>query len=134
MDAHSVLVTILSLALSIGAFAGSVWLNKKVKSSLLNPLLVSVAVIISVLVLLQIPLETYEQERKFFRHARPRDRRACLFHLPATTRAESHFLPVLLGCLAGSVTSMVSAYALCQLLGLGTKWPFPPCRSRPLPP
>ena len=49
MDAHSVLVTILSLALSIGAFAGSVWLNKKVKSSLLNPLLVSVAVIISVL-------------------------------------------------------------------------------------
>ena len=61
MDAHSVLVTILSLTLSIGAFAGSVWLNKKVKSSLLNPLLVSVAVIISVLVLLQIPLETYEQ-------------------------------------------------------------------------
>ena len=55
MDAHSVLVTILSLALSIGAFAGSVWLNKKVKSSLLDPLLVSVAVIISVLVLLQIP-------------------------------------------------------------------------------
>ena len=31
MDAHSVLVTILSLALSIGAFAGSVWLNKKVE-------------------------------------------------------------------------------------------------------
>ena len=34
---------------------------------------------------------------------------------------KSHFLPVLLGCLAGSVTSMVSAYALCQLLGLGNQ-------------
>ena len=32
---------------------------------------------------------------------------------------KEHFVPVLLGCLAGSVTSMVSAYALCELFGLG---------------
>lgn len=122
MDAHSVLVTILSLALSIGAFAGSVWLNKKVKSSLLNPLLVSVAVIISVLVLLQIPLETYEQGAEAISAMLGPATAVLAYSIYQQRRVlKSHFLPVLLGCLAGSVTSMVSAYALCQLLGLGNQ-------------
>lgn len=120
MDVHSILATILSLALSIGAFAGSVWLNRKVKSSLLNPLLVSVAVIISVLVLLQIPLETYEQGAEAISAMLGPATAVLAYSIYQQRRVlKSHFLPVMLGCLAGSITSMVSAYALCQLLGLG---------------
>ena len=31
---------------------------------------------------------------------------------------KKHFLPILAGCLAGSVTSMVSAYLLCRAFGM----------------
>lgn len=120
MEMHDIAVTALSLALSIGAFAGSVWLNKKVKSSLLNPLLVSVSVIISVLVLLQIPLETYEQGAQVISAMLGPATAVLAYSIYQQRRVlKSHFLPVMLGCLAGSITSMVSAYALCQLLGLG---------------
>ena len=45
---------------------------------------------------------------------------ACFFNLSAARHsADVDFLPILLGCLAGSITSMLSAYFLCEFLGLG---------------
>ena len=32
---------------------------------------------------------------------------------------KQHFVPIFCGCLVGSVVSMISAYTLCELLGLG---------------
>ena len=32
---------------------------------------------------------------------------------------QSNFLPIFIGCLVGSTVSMVSAYGLCELFGLG---------------
>ena len=40
MDVFSVIETVASLSLTVGVFAGAVWLNKKTKSPPLNPLLV----------------------------------------------------------------------------------------------
>ena len=32
---------------------------------------------------------------------------------------KQHFIPIFCGCLVGSIVSMISAYTLCELLGLG---------------
>lgn len=107
------------VVISVAAFQGAVWLNRKVKTPLLNPLLVAVTFIIVVLVVFKIPLQSYQQGAQVISY----------FLGPATAVLaysiyrqmavlKKHFLPILAGCLAGSVVSMVSAYALCRLFGL----------------
>lgn len=110
---------VFGVAISLAAFRGAVWLNHKIKTPLLNPLLVAVTFIIIVLTVFKIPLQDYQEGGKLI----------SLFLGPATAVLaysiyrqiavlKRHFVPILAGCLAGSVTSMVSAYALCRLLGL----------------
>ena len=57
MDFASVLEAGGSLALSIGVFAFAVWLNRKTNSPLINPLLVTVAIIMIGLTVFNIPLD-----------------------------------------------------------------------------
>ena len=108
------------IVLSIGAFEGAVLLNKKFHTPILNPLLVSVAFIILVLQVFHIPLADYQQGAAVISY----------FLGPATAVLaysiyrqiailKRHFVPILLGCLAGSVTSMLSSYGLCMLFGMG---------------
>lgn len=108
------------IVLSIAAFEGAVWLNKKVRSPLLNPLLVAVTFIIVILQVFHIPLADYQQGAEIISY----------FLGPATAVLaysiyrqiavlKRHFLPILAGCLAGSITSMVSSYGLCMLFGMG---------------
>lgn len=108
------------IVLSIAAFSGAVWLNKKVRSPLLNPLLVSVAFIIAVLQIFHIPLADYQEGASVISY----------FLGPATAVLaysvyrqiailKRHFVPILAGCLAGSITSMLSSYGLCMLFGMG---------------
>ena len=59
--AHLGLTLLLGTAASLAVFKLSVLLYERVKSPLLNPLLVTVALIIAALVALRIPLESYEQ-------------------------------------------------------------------------
>lgn len=107
------------IVLSIVAFQGAVILNRHVHSPLLNPLLVAVTFIIIVLSVFRIPLSDYQQGAKVI----------SWFLGPATAVLaysiyrqiavlKKHFLPILAGCLAGSVTSMLSSYGLCALFGL----------------
>ena len=116
----------LALTLIIGTVASfivfklAVALYRKVRSPLLNPLLVTVIFIIICLCVFQIPLESYETSVQ-----------AISFLLgPATVALaysvyrqrqilKQHFVPIFCGCLVGSVVSMISAYSLCMLLGLG---------------
>ena len=57
----SILILAIGTALSFGVFKLSVLLYEKVRSPLLNPLLVTVVLIIAVLGVLHIPLDSYEQ-------------------------------------------------------------------------
>jgi predicted murein hydrolase (TIGR00659 family) len=116
----------LALTLIVGTVASfivfklAVALYRKVRSPLLNPLLVTVIFIIICLCVFQIPLESYETSVQ-----------AISFLLgPATVALaysvyrqrqilKQHFVPIFCGCLVGSVVSMISAYSLCKLLGLG---------------
>ncbi len=120
MTLDFVATTALSLTLSIGAFAGAVALNRKVKSPLFNPLLVSVVVIMAVLTLLNVPLQTYEDGVQAISSLLGPATAVLAYSIYQQRKVlQSNFLPILIGCLVGSVTSMVSAYALCELFGLG---------------
>lgn len=107
------------IVISVVAFQGAVWLNRKIRTPLLNPLLVAVAFIIIVLSVFHIPLQDYQTGARVISY----------FLGPATAVLaysiyrqlavlKRHFVPILAGCLAGSVTSMVSAYLLCRAFGL----------------
>ena len=107
------------IVMSIAAFALGVWLNKKTKLPLFNPLLIAVVVVILALQLLRIPLDNYRKGAQFI----------SVFLGPATAALAvsiynqrkvlgQYFVPVVVGCLMGSVASMVSAYLLCSAFGL----------------
>ncbi len=107
------------IVLCIAAFELGVWLQKRLKTPLCNPLLIAVALIIALLHALQIPFEDFNRGGEL----------VSLFLAPATAVLalsiysqlevlKKHFLPVLAGCLAGSLTSMASVFGLCKLFGL----------------
>lgn len=117
---HLIATLVVGTVVSFIVFKLAVALYKKVRSPLLNPLLVTVIFIIVLLCVFQIPLESYESSVQ-----------AISFLLgPATVALaysvyrqrqilKQHFVPIFCGCLVGSVVSMISAYSLCKLLGLG---------------
>ena len=97
----------------------SVLLYERVKSPLLNPLLVTVAFIIAALVALHIPLESYEQSVQLISFLLGPATVALAYSVYRQRQTlKDHFVPIFAGCLVGSVVSMTSAYALCKLLGL----------------
>ena len=107
------------IVLCIAAFELGVWLQKRLKTPLCNPLLIAVALIIALLHALQIPFEDFNRGGEL----------VSLFLAPATAVLalsiysqlevlKKHFLPVLAGCLAGSLASMASVFGLCKLFGL----------------
>lgn len=107
------------LALSIGVYLLCKWINQKTKLAILNPLLLTTAIIIVILVALDIPIEFFNKGGDFI----------SLFLAPATTvlaysiyrqitLLKKNFIPIFIGCLMGSITSMASAYLLCKAFGL----------------
>ncbi len=107
------------LAVSVGAY----WLGLKVarwlKTPLANPLLVATIAIIALLKGLGIPLENYMAGGSMIN----------LMLLPATAVLavsiyrqidvlRQYFLPLVAGCLAGSITSMTSVWLMCRAFRL----------------
>ena len=104
------------IALTILMYAFGVFLNRKLKSPLCNPLLIATVLIITFLQIFHIPLESYLKGGDFI----------TMFIVPATTALaysvyrqidllKKYWLPILVGCLAGSITSIVSITLLCKL-------------------
>ena len=117
--AHLGLTLLLGTAASLAVFKLSVLLYERVKSPLLNPLLVTVALIIAALVALRIPLESYEQSVQLISFLLGPATVALAYSVYRQRQTlKDHFVPIFAGCLVGSIVSMTSAYALCKLLGL----------------
>ncbi len=104
------------IALTIVAYAVGVWLNKKAKTPLVNPMLVSLLLIIGFLMLFDIPYENYQIGGDVI----------ALFLAPATAliavkiyeqfdRLRENWLPVLVGTAVGSAVSMLCVIFLCHL-------------------
>ncbi|MEF9946346.1 MAG: LrgB family protein [Lachnospiraceae bacterium] len=110
------------IALSIFAFWIGDKIQKKTKLVFCNPLLIAIVIIIGILLIFRIPFASYNVGGTIIN----------MFLAPATaclavsiyTQFEilkKNFLPILIGCSVGSLTSMVSVYGLCHLFGLSEK-------------
>lgn len=107
------------IVLCIFVYEFSLWLNKKLESPLVNPLLVSIGIIILLLKVCGISIEDFNVGGDIIN----------MFLAPATCALavsiyrqieilKKNFLPVVCGCMAGAVVSMTSSYFLCKAFGL----------------
>ncbi len=110
------------IALSIAAF----WIGEKIQKKtgfvICNPLIIAIVIIIGVLLIFKIPYESYNRGGAIIN----------MFLAPATAclavsiyskidMLKKNWLPILVGCTAGSLSSMLSVYGLCRLFGLDEK-------------
>lgn len=107
------------VAISVLAFWIGVKIQKKTGLVVCNPLLIGVILVIGLLLALGIPYENYDQGGSLIN----------LFLSPATTclavaiyskvqLLKENWLPILVGCVVGSLVSMGSILGLCRLFGL----------------
>lgn len=107
------------IALSIITFWLGVKIQKKTKLVICNPLLIAIIFSIGFLLIFKIPYEAYNEGGAIIN----------MFLGPATAclavsiytkldLLKENWLPILVGCTAGSATSMLSVLGLCRLLHL----------------
>ena len=107
------------ISLSVIAFWVGVRIQKKTGLVLCNPLLIAIVLVSAVLLVCRIPYESYNQGGAIIN----------MFLAPATSclavsiytqikLLRENWLPILVGCTAGSVTSMGSIYLMCRLFRL----------------
>ena len=107
------------IALSVITFWTGVKLQRRLRTPICNPLIIAIVLTSGVLLIFRIPYESYNEGGEIIN----------MFLAPATaclavaiyTRIgmlKRYWLPIIAGCTAGSVASMLSVYALCRLFGL----------------
>ncbi len=107
------------VALSVIAFGAGVKIQQKTKSALCNPLIIAIILIIGVLLAFKIPYDSYNEGGEIIN----------MFLAPATaclavsiytklSILKKYWLPIIVGCIAGSLASMASVYGMCRLFGL----------------
>ena len=107
------------VALSIVAFWIGVKLNHKLKTPVCNPLIVAIVLIVGVLLVFDIPYDTYNVGGELINMVLA-PATACLAVAIYTKLdiLKQYWLPILVGCTAGSAASMGSVYGMCRLFGL----------------
>ncbi|MCI8551841.1 MAG: LrgB family protein [Lawsonibacter sp.] len=104
------------LTLTAAAWCFGCWVQNKTRFLLCNPLLIAVALVIAVLSVFRIPYETYSIGGDFIKlMLGPVTAVLALNIYNQRDILKEHFLPVLAGCLVGSLTSVGSILALCKL-------------------
>ena len=107
------------VALSIVTFGIGVKLHQKLKMQVCNPLIIAIVLTSAVLLIFGIPYDAYNVGGEVIN----------MFLAPATACLavavyskidilKAYWLPVLVGCAAGSAASMGSVYGLCRMFGL----------------
>jgi len=107
------------VALTVAAYWAGVKIQKKTGLVICNSLLIAALLVIAVLVIFDIPYDAYNNGGSL----------VTMMLGPATAcmavtiyskldQLKKNWLPVLVGCLAGAVTSVVSILVMCRLFGL----------------
>ncbi|WP_036730482.1 LrgB family protein [Peptoniphilus mikwangii] len=107
------------LILSASTYGFGMYLKKKIKSPLINPLLISIALCIIFLKTFNISYEDYEVGGRYI----------SFMIAPATValvvplyhnldKLLNNLVPIIMGILSGSVVALVSIIILCKLFGL----------------
>ena len=108
---HFALMLLVGSIASVAVFELCVLLYKKVKTPLLNPLLVTLVGLILVLTLFNIPLDTYEESVSIFSFLLGPATVALAYSVYKQRQIlKEHFIPIFAGCLVGSVVSMVLSF------------------------
>lgn len=109
------------ITVSIAAYSIGVWISRKTKLALFNPLLISYLIIIPALLIFNIPLEWYDKGGDVID----------MFLSPATAvlaitiyrqrnLIKEHLAAIIAGTVAGSVCSLLTVLALCRLFSLSS--------------
>lgn len=104
------------LAVSVVCWCFAGWLQKKTKLLVCNPVLVTALLVIAVLLVLDVPLAHYNAGGDIIKlMLGPATAVLALNIYQQRTILKQHFLPVLLGCFAGSLASILFVLLLCKL-------------------
>ena len=107
------------IALSTIAYCIGVTIQKKVKSPLCNGLILAGILIIAVLVAFDIPFDAYYKGGTMIQMMLgPATACMAVSIYSKWDLLKQNLLPVLLGCLAGAVTAVISVLVLCRLFVL----------------
>lgn len=107
------------LTLSLGVYLLCVFINKKSKISALNPLLLTIIIILVILYGCGISYDSFNEGAKYI----------AVFLTPATVCLalpifrkidilKKNFLPIIIGCAVGAITCIVCVVLLCNAFGL----------------
>lgn len=113
------------IALSIAAFWIGLKIQQKTELVFCNPLIIAIILVSAFLLIFRIPYESYNNGGAIIN----------MFLAPATACLavsiyskiqilKKNWLPILVGCSVGSLTSMISVYAMCRLLHLDEQMTF----------
>ena len=108
-----------SLVLTIGAYQIGLFFQRKCKTPLCNPLLISVALVVGVLLVTGFSVETYQVDMKIFSWLITPATVALAVPLYQQMQKLKKNLPAILaGVAAGAITALASVFALCALFSL----------------
>ena len=112
-------LSLFSLVLTIGTFLLASWLQKKLKTPILNPILVAILLVIGVLLLTKYPVETYQADMKSLQWLLTPATVCLALPLYEQLKILKKNLPAILaGVAAGTVTSLVFVLLVCKALTL----------------
>lgn len=104
--------------LSLAAYAVGLWLKNRIKSDIINPLLISVVIVIAVLYIFRIDYDTYYESAKYLSYLLT-PATVCLA-IPLYKQLDilkKNKAAIFLGITAGVLASAASIFLLSQLLG-----------------
>ena len=94
-------------------------LQKKLKTPILNPILISVAAIVLVLLISKVPNKVYQQNMNLLNWLiTPATVSLAIPLFEQFKLLRQHFSAVLIGVLCGTISSIVSVFFLCKVFGL----------------
>lgn len=109
------------LVLCIGTFLLGKWIQNKTGRTAVNPLVLAALMSVAVLLLFDIPLESFQKGGSIINMMLgPVTALLALGIYNQRRVLRQYFLPVLLGCTAGSATGIVSIFVLCKLFDVDT--------------
>lgn len=112
-------LSLFCLALTLGAFAVALWLQKKTRSPLCNPILIGAVLIMGVLLLMDFDPKVYADSTEGLTWLLTPATISLAVPLHKQLKALKKNLPAILtGILAGSVASLVVVFFLCRLFSL----------------
>lgn len=109
--------------ISLLAYLAGMWLKKKFKWAILNPLLVSIVIVITILVVFRIDYATYQGSAKYISYLLTPST-VCLA-IPLYKQLnllKRNMVAVMTAIVAGVLTSAATIYAMCLLFGLGHQY------------